>query len=214
MKSFLAPFPLLVLACCCSANAALVASFHSDDTPPFGSLAPVEPHDYADHLVVSSLLPQGSVTRVNGEFEYRNWDTTMNPDDFIGFSVTVESGYQMTLTDLDFSSVVTAGSVSTFQWGYRVDDGSGFGAWNYGTIYSTGNAGFASDIKEWDFSDVAVTGTVQFALFAQAPNGTSGVFLSQPGGSLTLNGNVAAVPEPSAFLLAALGGLAAFRRRR
>jgi hypothetical protein len=174
----------------------------------------VDPHDYADHLTVSSLLSQGSVSRVNGEFEYRNWDTAMNPDDFIGFSVSTENGYQMTLTDFDFSSVVTSGSVGAFRWGYRVDNGSGFGTWIFGTTYSSGDAGFGSGVKEWDFADFTVTGTVQFALFAQAPDGAGGVFLSAPGGNLTLNGSVAPVPEPSSLFLAALGGLALVRRRR
>ena len=214
MKPLLALLPVIA-AVACPANAALVASFHSDDTPPFGSHAPVEAHDYADHLTVSPLLTQGSVTRVNGEFEYRNWDIAMNPDDLVGFSVTVEAGYELALTDLDFSTVVTSGSVDSFHWGYRVDNGTGFGAWNYGTTYTSGNPEFASGIKDWDFSDFTVTGTVQFALFAQAPDATGGVFLSVPGGNITLNGNVAPVPEPSsALFIAALGGLAAIRRRR
>jgi hypothetical protein len=128
-----------------------VASFHSDDTPPFGSPAPVEAHDYADHLTVSPLLTQGSVTRVNGEFEYRNWDTTMNPDDLVGFSVTVEAGYELALTDLDFSTVVTSGSVDSFHWGYRVDNGTGFGAWNYGTTYTSGNPDAEATGVVWQF---------------------------------------------------------------
>lgn len=198
------------------ASAAMIAEWRYGSVPS-GYVGPVEAYDYAAGVTPSDFDGHGSVGIIE-QFVYRGWPTTIDLNNYCGFTVQAEPGNALTITDFKFSSVVGGSNVSAFQWGYRVNDGSGFGAWTLGELYETGDTGFnfvSSSLNEkiWDIADFTTTGTVEFGLFAQSPDTTSTLIVSQPR-PLVLNGSVAAVPEPSAALLSVAGALVAFRRRR
>ena len=62
----------------------------------------------------------------------------------------------------------------------------------------------------WDFADFTTTGTVEFAFFGTAPSVNAQLEHS----GVTVNGSVAAVPEPSSSLLIAAAGFLCLARRR
>lgn len=209
MKSFLPLFfsTTLVLAAN-TAAAATLAEWRYDSVVA----EPFEAFNYEDGALVSGFQGHGSAN-IGPQFRYRGWSTTIDTNNYCGFTIQAESGKQLTITSLNFSSAVSAGSVTAFQWGYRVDGG----AWTLGELYELGEEGFgyigAEHAKVWDIPDFTTTGVVEFGLFAQALNTTSTVIVSQPG-PLVLNGTATNVPESSAALLSAAGLLAALRRRR
>lgn len=182
-----------------------------------------QPHDYVDEVLASNVQLHGSLTGSPTNTRIRNWGTTMNDTDYVGFTLTAQPGFMLTLTDMTVSTTVSAGTVTDFRWGYRVNEGSGFGAWTFGATYSVGDAGFAyvgpaENEKFWDFADFSTTGTVEFGLFAQAPVAgvDASILISQPA-NLSVNGSASAVPEPSTYALIAIAGTLALviaRRRK
>ena len=182
-----------------------------------------QPNDYADEVSASEILLHGALTGSPNTTRVRFWGTEMSETDYVGFTLTAQPGFRLTVTDLTASTVVSAGSVTAFRWGYRVDEGSGFGEWTFGDTYSLGEPGFAFggmglDEKVWDFADFSTTGTVEFGLFGQSTAGgiDASIVISQPG-NLSVNGAVDAVPEPSTYALIAIAGamaLVAARRRK
>lgn len=201
----------------CAANAVVMVNY-IDSGIPAGSSAPVEATDWADHVTPSTYGGHGGVTMEQGYFGFRGWSTTFDETKYAGFTVSAEPGYEMTLTDLKSSPTVSTGSVTSFKLGYRIDNGSGFGAWTYSQTWSQGDPGFsyvsgAANEKIWDFADITTTGTVEFGLFATSTDTVSHVIATQPR-DIFLNGNIVAVPEPSALLLSALACSGLLRRRR
>lgn len=212
-------FPLLLATSLILAShttsAAVLAQWSYSEVPA-GYVGTVEPFDYADGATVSDFDGHGSATIIE-QFCYRGWSTTVDTNNYCGFTISPEAGKQLTVTHLDFSSVNSNG-ITGFQWGYRVDNGGGFGTWQLGNLYEPGETGFdfvssSQNAKVWDIPDFTTTGTVEFGLFAQGLSTTSTLIVSQPR-ALVLNGSVTAVPEPSAALISAAGALVALRRRR
>ncbi len=203
-----------------SARADIVATYWptSEFTAGAGEL---QPHDYLEEVSASSFQAHGSLTVSQSQLRIFGWGTTMSLVDYAGFTVTADPGFQMTLTDFQMSTAVSAGVVTAFKWGYRVNDGSGFGDWTYDQTYSLGDPGFGyigvENEKTWDFADFSTTGTVEFGLFASASGaGSAQILVSQPS-HMFLNGSVSAVPEPSTYALIAIAGTAALilaRRRK
>lgn len=206
----LAAYTLLLT---CAAPAAMIAEWDSSSITP--GPGPYEAYDYAAAVSVSDFGGHGSAS-ATAQFRYRGWSTTIDLNNYCGFTVQATPGNALTITDLAFASSVSAGNVTAFQWGYRVNEGAGFGAWTLGELYESGDPGFGFDAvspKAWDIADFTTTGVVEFGLFASSSDTTSSVIVSQPQ-KLTLNGSIAAVPEPSAALLSVAGALVALRRRR
>ncbi len=200
-----------------TADAAVLAQYTGNNVP-FGSSAPVDAHDWADHVNPSSYGGHGGAQMRTSEFQFYGWSTTFDDTRYIGFTVTPEPGYQLTLMDYVSSPTVANGNITSFKLGYRVDEGSGFGAWNFSQTWSAGDPGFAyvgaaENEKIWDFADFTTEGTVEFGLFATSPDTTSYLQGSLPN-DIFLNGTVTQVPEPSAFLLSVIAGLGFIRRRR
>lgn len=204
-----------------SARADVVATYWPNSEFVAGA-GELQPHDYLDGVSASSFQAHGSLTVSQTQLRIFGWGTTMSLVDYAGFTVTAQPGFQMTLTDFRMSTAVSAGVVTAFKWGYRVDDGSGFGDWTFDQTYSIGNPGFSyvgpvENAKTWDFADFSTTGTVEFGLFANSSGaGTAQVLVSQPE-DMFLNGSVSAVPEPSTYALIAIAGTAALiltRRRK
>ena len=205
-----------------SASAAIVATYWKTEHT---TAAPLGAHDYLDGVTASSFDRHGSVTFVaGGNGSFTGWTTTLDDPgypNYAGFTVEAEDGFQMTLTSLELSTgVVRNGTVTqpitSYRWGYRVDSGAGYGDWVFNSkIYTPADGSsfwFTGNLKTWDFEDFTTSGKVEFGVFATMSAPAQLIFSgSNP---MNLNGTVSAVPEPSAALLGALGGLALLRRRR
>ncbi|MBP7828891.1 MAG: hypothetical protein KA248_03120 [Kiritimatiellae bacterium] len=149
-------------------------------------------------------------------------DTFAEGDDYMSFSLTADSGYGLTLTDLTWSRInASSTGPSNGRWGYRI----GAGAWTYQSDFGVTVANASGS---WDFADIEnTTSTVEFRFWAYGASGASGTTSSAATGSVTyrnsvagddliLNGSVAVIPEPGVLALMAFGGLAIvrFARRR
>ncbi len=201
------------------ASAAFVVSYRSTSDTNSPTLAPF---DWVDNIGTPSALgPAAGSTVVRtdggGLFLYAGWGSSIDMTKYAGFTVTADSGHQLNLTDLAFS--VSASRATSYLLAYRVNEGSGFGDWVQGTVFTASSPDFTNSfdsstggLKVWNFDDFSTTGTVEFGIFATAT--TTGRAVQVLGSNMELNGTVSAVPEPSAALLGALGGLAFFRRRR
>jgi hypothetical protein len=200
-----------------SADAALIAQFNSVFVTPGADNIPAA--DYADHLTVTDLAPShDDIDRVGGAANYDGWGSTVDATRYVGFKISVDAGYQLNLTDLAFRSAATVSPlVTSYVWGMRVDNGSGFGAWSFGKTYTSADADFAligfQNVKSWDFADITVTGTVEFGIFATASDPSHMIEIIRSNSTI-VNGTVTQVPEPSAALLGFVGCLACLRRRR
>lgn len=194
------------------AHAALVVAWDMDQVPN-GQFDPAS-WDEDDHVTSSVLAAHGTVQKFgNNPGSYWGYSTVIDTNNYLGFTVTPEAGYQLSLTDLVSRPGSDDGSLGSYQWGYRINTGSGFGAWTLSPVNS-----ITPGAKTWNFADFSTTGTVEFGFFANATDPSVVVKAAGPGptgNELQLNGAVVtAVPEPSAAVLACLGALAAFRRRR
>jgi hypothetical protein len=209
---------LLSLGLSYQGNAAMITEFSPQNLPAVFN-APVSPTDYADGVSSSNFVNHGTT---RSGFGYFGWATTFSDSIYAGFTVQAEPGSSITLGSLSHGGVVTTSLVDAFRWGYRVDEGSGYGAWQFSNVISAGDPGFGSVLsKTWDFADFTTTGTVEFGFFAKQTgpddpdNEIYGVANVATGNiKVALDGSVSAVPEPSTSLLGAIGVLALFRRRR
>lgn len=222
---------LVFLATASLGQAALVAQFNTSNI--IDASTPWEPVDWADNTTTPTDLGPAagsSVTRTSSSTPvYTSLPTTIDLLQYVGFSQSAEAGYELTITDMTFQTgSVFSGSAPTrypttaYVWGYRVDNGTGFGDWVLGDTSVRGDSDFTdrTTIKSWDMEDFSTTGTVEFGLFA-AGDPYTGAGAPNPNydarvevRSVTVNGTVAAVPEPSTAILGALGSLALLRRRR
>lgn len=176
--------------------AEVVASYDSNDE----SLAlRLEPGDWSEHAEIPSILTaHGGLNRVGGggTLLFSGWGPTIDMNKRIGFQISAKPGYRLNFSDLvDFNSGggrQTANELSSFVWGYRIDenkDGIFEGNWVFGRTYTAadGDAFKESDsLKDWNFTDFSTRGTVEFAIFASAP--TTGGHLLAFGGKMIING--------------------------
>jgi len=195
-------------------SAALVVGWDANNTPgPHVNPEP-SPWDWDDNVIVSNMKMHGSVTLGGGvsPFVYRGFSASINPDNYIGFSVKPQDGFELRLTDMVY---VQGGGIAgnTYAWGYRIDGG----AWNMftGEILLSGGT---SSLKTFTFAQpIITTGEVEFGYFASTPspnNDLTPVLAASNRNDVQINGTVNAVPEPTAALLGAGGMLAAILRRR
>lgn len=195
----------------------MIAQFNSSFVTPGSDIVPAA--DYADHLVVSDFAPSvEDIDRIGGGVSYDGWGTTVDINRYVGFKVSVDPGYQLNLTDFAFRSApISSMAVTSYVWGMRVDNGSGFGGWLFGKVYTAADSDFAligfQNVKSWDFQDFSTTGTVEFGLFAAASDADQ-VMEAFRSNSTMLNGTVTVIPEPSVAVLGLVGSIAFFRRRR
>lgn len=198
-----------------AADAAMVARYSSAFVTPGSDIIPAA--DFADHVTASDFSPSiEEIDRIGGGTNYDGWSASVDINRYVGFRVSAEPGYELTLTDFTFRTGATVSPpVGSYVWGMRVDSGSGFGTWSFGHTYTDADADFSlvgpGNVKTWDFADFTTTGAVEFGLFATASDGSHVVEALRTN---ILNGSVTPVPEPSAAFLGLAGALALFRRRR
>lgn len=148
---------------------------------------------------------------------YDGWDTTLNEGKYIGFTVSPDSNYEITYQSLDnipanYDLPGVIEKTLWYQMGYRIDEGTGFGAWTLsGTTFQN-----ATRINTWNFDDFTTSGAVEWGLFSY---GETAEHLFGPtndiGGftEVVLKGEVNLIPEPSSLLLGGLGLLSLLFRR-
>jgi len=216
----------LVILPMLQAQGALIVSY---STASNGGLTYMTPADYHDDVQEPSRFQAAAGSGVaiydliagNG-FNISGYGTSIDLAKYVGFKVSAVPGTELTLTDFVFNSAAwNSSATSQFQWGYRIDlnnDGN-FTApgeeWVLDRLYTIADGanlgnGRLGRPKTWDFADIKTTGTVEFGFFASSSDSTE--FFR--GKDFTLNGSIAAVPEPSTVALGALAGLALLRRRR
>lgn len=218
MKNKISFIPLFAALACANPASAVVATYFRTDSKASVALAP---HDFDDGVIASSTAVHGNAN-FNPSFATYGFSTTLDNANYLGFTVKAEPGSQVTLTDLAFKTYAEPNSpaenviTTAFRWGYRVDSGSGYGAWNFDKTYTPADLDFFVNTptqKTWDFADFSTTGTVEFGLFASTTAGNiSYVYATRD--RVDVNGTVGTVPEPSTMLLGTLGVLGLLRRRR
>jgi len=144
-------------------------------------------------------------------YSANNWPTTATIDDYFRFSITPDSGYQFSLTDITFDSLRSGTGPTAFGVEYSLNGGS---SWSLIESFSQG------DVTTWRTADVAdanvfgtpQTGTVDFRIYATTAEASTGTWRVD---NVTVNGAITVVPEPTTASFMALAGvLVAYLRRR
>lgn len=204
-----------------SSEAALIVSYTTGLVGD-GLTAPAS--DWHDDLnTPSHMTPHGSISKAGfNQLAWTGFTMSHNLTDYVGFGLSIPEGKQFELTSLNFNFALSGPGFPAVQrldgiaWGYRIDNGSGYGSWNLSSVYSSSSS--SAVVAEWIFDQpIVTTGSVEFALFGMGAttgtaNNRSVLFSGSP--SVAVNGNINAVPEPSAALLVSLCGLAGFFRRK
>ncbi len=205
---------------CSTTHAAIISAFDYQNSM-------ISPWYHDSNVAVSDLTLNGGLTYVSTftPTDVRGWtpSAVVNTAQSMSFTIEAAQGYQMELTSLKFGAAWSGNTAAEAKltnaaWGYRVDNGSGYGAWTLYTfaLLSVGEAGR----PEWTFDQPVIVGdggTVEFGFFAWGATATGGRVapkLSGTGDDMIVNGTVSAVPEPSSLLMGLTGALALFRRRR
>lgn len=176
----------------------------------------------ANHTLTSSLTASAGLAMNASSPVATGWSLERNDNLYISFTITPQTGYQITLTDLtsDPRRTGSTDGPTSFYWGIRINEGSGYGTWTFSDVMTFGAAGV---FHPWDFADVTTSGTVQLGFFAYG--GTNPARQAGPGQEtgnyevpeIAVNGSVSAVPEPSTVALCVAGAVFALvimRRRR
>jgi hypothetical protein len=194
-----------------SSPAALIASY----TTSQASNANPEPAAFDWHDDVqepSHFAGHGQVIRPSSAsgLPYQGFPTSLDGVNYAGFSVSVLPDHQLELTDLQFG-YFNLQNITEFRAGYRIDNGSGFGAWTYSDNLGTG----FFNTPTWTFDQpVTTTGTVEIGLFAVGSSPTPAQNAFQILGNVQLNGQVTQVPEASTAMLGAVFLMTGVLRRR
>jgi hypothetical protein len=190
---------------------------------------PLAASTVADNLTMTSGLNRvGLVASATANaFGSNGWNITndfIEGDQYISFSLTPDSGYHVSITELSWARINGSGTApATGRWGYRI----GSGAF---TLQNTFNITLTNAAGAWTgINIVNATDTVEFRFWAFGATSINGGNSASGGGvtyrstnasndDLVVNGSVTAVPEPStiAFLGFSALGLCFYlwRRRR
>jgi hypothetical protein len=218
-KTFVTLLAGLVLAAGSVANAQILAWDVQNQSSP----ATLSPSFSAGNLVAGSgVISRTTVMQNTGanSFNSNTWNITNTfneADNYIGFTIAPDSGYEITLTSLQFAMNGSNTAPAQGRWGYRIGSGS------FNTFDFTLASATPTSLTTWDFVDFTTSQTVEFRFWAfgttSINGGTSGAggtvrIANIAGNDLVLNGSVALIPEPSTYALIGLGLAALFFLRR
>lgn len=192
-------------------------------TPAVTSLSAVSSDGF---LAAVPALTRVGVTGAGAgnSFNSQGWNLTstlVTNNDYITFTVAATTGYQLTLTSLDYAMNGSNTAPGTDQWGFSTDSGA---TWTMEPVFHVLNPAVTTSSR-WDFADVSGVTTAQFRFWAYGATSITGGTSSGTGttriqnitgNDLTLNGSVIVIPEPSTLTLVGFGivGMLAFARRR
>jgi hypothetical protein len=206
------------------ASAVVLTQFISTDVPS-NLTSPIPANDWVDGINVMSIVGHGTVTKNTSDGSFGGWQSTMSLLDYVGFGISADPGQILRIDDIVHgvgSSEAGGPRMGSWTMGYRIDaDGSGpgtYGNWILENPLVFGDTNFDAEYptssRVWDL-DIQTTGSVEFGFFGtQNVRNTATLYLLSNPGSMTVNGTVSPIPEPSAAALGLLGSLAFFRRRR
>jgi hypothetical protein len=171
-------------------------------------------------LTLGSGVTTSSAANTFGgsEFNQTSLVDAISGADYIAFSVTVNAGYRLSVSNISFNSGV--GSATTFN-GALLSGPTGFTSSDSLNTYSFSTAG--APAQSVSLSGVtalqSIVGTVEFRLYGWRDTSGTSTFRIRDlsGNDLVITGTTSPIPEPSAYAaLAGLAtlGLAATRRRR
>ncbi len=203
-----------------SAGAAIIAAWNVEgDSSP----ATLDAETVAINLNgVPSLSRTGLGQNAGANsFNSNSWNITSTFDagnKYISFTVAPASGYQLSLTGLQYAINGSNTAPRTGRWGYSDDGGAN---WTFQTDWTILNP-TPSSLATWDFEDFTTANAVEFRFWAYGTSsingGTSAAsgtvrIANISGNDLILNGSV--IPEPGTAGLVALGlfGARLLRRR-
>ncbi len=235
MKTRLSPLRTLSIALALALAGALSSTASADVLTEFRGSGipsaintPIPAYDWMDGITnVTSIVGHGTVTKKSSDGVFGGWASTMDLNNYAGFSIIAEDGFSLTIDSIQHksgSSTASGPRMGSIAFGYRIDaDGAGagtFGDWVLTTPLVFGDAGFNSGTAQtWDL-DISTTGIVEFGFFGTLSATGRGDFniISTTGSpGIIVNGSVTAVPEPSTYGMILAAGLVALilaRRRK
>ena len=211
-------FVLVLAAGLLTSSAAQAASlgvytFTGSDTS--GPAADASKPTY-EHLTYTSFARVGvNASGVTDVFASRDWydgagdtsPTQFSDSEYVSFSVTVDTGYQLNLASLKFDASNSASGPNQVRVGYSTTEAA-TGSQTYTGLTTTAST------KTFSFTDLTTVGTIEFRFYGAGATLNSARQILD---NVTLDGTVTEVipvPEPAAFALFGLAGLSMLRRRR
>jgi len=214
----------VTLASGSSLSAAILAEYTFAAVGDFTSSDTETNSTASQFLGASGFGANGSGRGGAGNFFIRSSVTGANQteatsdNDYAGFTVTIGSGLQATLTTLEFTHTANVGGLTPFSESFT----SSIEIWssinNFTSSLGTnsvtqGGAGSNEGMVILDLSSYSnLTGNIEFRIYVFDDTTRNDDFTRFDG--IKLGGDISSVPEPGGFLLASLGLLAGLRRKR
>lgn len=169
-----------------------------------------------DANITGGTLSRGagiSYNSAGGDYNSRDWNGTtdlagaISADDYLQFTIDIATGYEATITTIDFFQDNSGTGPQDFQM--RIN------GVNVGSAYQPNNGtSFSQAVNQ------VYTGTVEIRLYgwnASSSAGTSDIETNEvgPGSAygLWVDGSTALIPEPASLILLGLGATAMLGRR-
>lgn len=204
-----------------SASAATIASYDFlTDTSSSDAEANSTANDFA-----ATGTAFGAAARSSGSLNFftRDGVTAFSAADYVGFTVDIDTGYELDLSALAFgynankaNNAVADGNTATYSVRTSADGFTSDLAGTYSANPDVVNtSGDATETASFDLSGAAfqdLTGTFEVRIYSVL-SVSSFEFINRYDDVL-LTGDTALVPEPGSLALLGLGGLLIVRRRR